>query len=118
MNFRFKRKLLISALFQIAILIISLITYHKISLLSYINISFYFSAGLLITSLLLYTIHTGFFDVISKSFNHAFTRGKDKRSWDEIPSLSELITVNQQPLLFYGISTGLFMLIALFVYYA
>ena len=109
--------MLVLALFQIAILIISLISYHKISLLSYINISFYITSALLITSLLISTIHSGFFDVISKSFNIAFTRGKDKRSWDEVPAISELITINQKPLLFYGFHTGLFMLIALFVYY-
>ena len=117
MNFRNKRKMLILALFQIVILTISLFYYHEISLLSYINISFYISSALLLTSLLVYTIHSGFFDVISKSFNIAFTRGKDKRSWDEVPALSELIKVNQMPLLFYGLTTGFFMLIALFIYY-
>jgi hypothetical protein len=117
-NFRIGKKLLILALFQIVILIISCIFYHTITLLSYINISFYISAALLITSLLIYTIHSGFFDVMSKSINQTFTRGAVRRRWDEIPSLSELITVNQKPLLLYGFWTGLFMLIALFVYYA
>jgi hypothetical protein len=117
-DFRLRKKMLILALIQFFIIITSFIYYHKISLLSYINISFYISATLLIISLLIYTIHSGFFDVISKSFNYSFTRGKDNRSWDEVPSLSELITVNQKPLLFYGLCTSLFMLIALFVYYA
>jgi hypothetical protein len=110
--------MLIVTLIQFSIFITSFIYYHEISLLSYINISFYISAALLIISLLIHTIHSGFFDVISKSFNYSFTRGKDKRSWEEVPSLSELITINQKPFLFYGLCTGLFMLIALIVYYA
>ncbi|HEY2421517.1 MAG TPA: DUF3899 domain-containing protein [Neobacillus sp.] len=119
MNFQLRKKLIISAILQLSILAISFIFHHKLSLFNYINISFYISVALLITSLLIYVIQTGFLDVISKSFNLAFTRGKgkDKRNWEDIPSLSELITMNNKPLLFYGLITGFLMLIALFIYY-
>ncbi|MEO2077548.1 MAG: DUF3899 domain-containing protein [Bacillus sp. (in: firmicutes)] len=117
MKHSLKKKFFILALTQLLIVIISFISNKEISLLSYINISFYISAILLLTSLLLYTIHSGFYDVIGKSFNLAFTRGENKRRFDEIPALSELITFDQKPLLFYGIINGLFMLCALCLYY-
>jgi hypothetical protein len=114
---QFVKKFLILGLLQFFIIMLSIIFQHNVTLLSYINISFYFSAAFLLSSLLVYTIQTGFFDILSKSFNRAFTKGSDKRSWDEIPGLSELVTFSQKPLLFYGTFTGIFMLIALFAYY-
>ncbi|MBV7508517.1 DUF3899 domain-containing protein [Bacillus sp. sid0103] len=117
MTYLLKKRLLILSLSQLAIISISFIAYHKVSLLSYINISFYFSAVLLLTSLLVYTIHSGFYDVISRSFSFAFQRGQNKRRFDEIPPLSELVTFNHKPLVFYGLIIGLFMAIALVIYY-
>lgn len=117
MNFRFKKRLIILAFTQLAIVVTSFIIEHKISLLSYINISFYITSFFLLTSLLLFTIHSGFYDVISRSFNLVFSRGQNKRSFEEIPRLSELITVDQKPLLFYGLLNAFFMVIALFIYY-
>jgi hypothetical protein len=116
-NPRFKKKIVVLGLTQLLIVIISFISNKDFSLLSYINISFYISSLLLLTSLLLYTIHSGFYDVIGKSFNLAFSRGDNKRKLEEIPALSELITIDQKPLLFYGLVNGLFMLGALCLYY-
>jgi hypothetical protein len=79
----------------VLILITSSFSKKGFSLLSYIDISFYVSALLLLISLLLYTINSGFFDVIGKSFNLAFSRGHNKRNFHDIPALSELITINQ-----------------------
>lgn len=117
MNYQLKKKLFILVLLQLSIFIFSFVLYHKVSMLSYINISFYITSALLLTSLLLYTIQSGFFDVISRSFSFAFQRGINKRRFDEIPSLSELVAVNQRPLVFYGLGTGLLMVIALIIYY-
>jgi hypothetical protein len=116
-NYRLRKRLLILAITQLFILIISLFSKKGFSLLSYIDISFYVSAVLLLTSLFLYTINSGFFDVIGKSFNLAFSRGQNKRNFHDIPALSELITINQKPLLFHGLVNGLIMLSAIFLYY-
>jgi len=102
---------------QVIICFLSYISFHKITLLYYINISFYVTFFFLLSSLLIYTIQGGFFDVIAKSFNFAFSRGQAKRKFDEIPSLSEMVTIQFKPLLLYGIATGALMLIALFIYY-
>jgi hypothetical protein len=115
-KFNFKRKILVLAFTQLLILIISLIANKQITLLSYINISFYISSILLLTALLVYTIHSGFYDVIGKSFNLAFSRGH-KRKFEDIPALSELVTINQKPLVFYGLVNASFMAAALLVYY-
>ena len=117
MNYRFRKRLLILVLTQVLILITSSFSKKGFSLLSYIDISFYVSALLLLISLLLYTINSGFFDVIGKSFNLAFSRGHNKRNFHDIPALSELITINQNPLLFHGLVNGLIMLAAIFLYY-
>ncbi|WHY87762.1 DUF3899 domain-containing protein [Neobacillus novalis] len=113
----FKKRLFVATLTQVAIIILSFIFYRNISLVSYINISFYFTAVFLLLALLIYTIQSGFYDVFSRSLNYAFSRGKDKRRFDEVPGLSQLITVNQKPLLFYGLFSGLLMMIALLAYY-
>nr|WP_263328332.1 DUF3899 domain-containing protein [Neobacillus sp. Marseille-Q6967] len=117
MNSLFKRRLLIFAALQLFIISMSFVFYHGISLISYINISFYLSSILLLLGLLLYTISSGFFDVFSKSFNLVFSRGQGKRKFHEVPSLSELITMDQKPLFFYGLTIGFFMIIALIVFY-
>jgi|SRR5579875_809954 len=116
MNFQHKKRIVAIALTQVVIVLLSFIFYHKISLLSYINISFYISAVFLLLSLLIYTIQSGFYDVISKSFNMIGSRGI-KRKFSEVPALSELVTINKKPLLVHGLVSGLFMLIALVIYY-
>ncbi|WP_420491972.1 DUF3899 domain-containing protein [Neobacillus drentensis] len=117
MNYRLRKRLLILALTQLLILIISLLSKKGFSLLSYIDISFYVSSLLLLTFLLLYTINSGFYDGIGKSFNLAFSRGQNNRKFEDIPALSELITFNQSPLLFHGLANFLLMLISCCLYY-
>ncbi|NEX78865.1 DUF3899 domain-containing protein [Bacillus thermocopriae] len=117
MYYRLRKRIALIAFTQLFIMILSLIMYHNISILSYINISFYISSALLLTSLLVYTIQSGFFDTISKSFNLAFSKGDKNRKFHEIPGISELITFDNKPLFFYGFVNFLLMLIALAFYY-
>ncbi|MED4227359.1 DUF3899 domain-containing protein [Neobacillus cucumis] len=117
MRLNFKKNLIILVITQLIIFIILLLSDHKITLIHYIDISFYFTAGFILLSLLLYTIHSGFYDVISKSFNVAFSRDREKRKFKNVPGLSELITLNEKPLLFHGLFNGLLMTAALIAYY-
>ncbi|MDP4085134.1 MAG: DUF3899 domain-containing protein [Bacillota bacterium] len=117
MTNKLKRKFLILALLQILIFALSFIFNHKISLLSYINISFYIAFFLLISSLLIYTIQTGFFDVMFKSFHLSFSKGEERKKFSEITPLSELVAIDRKPLLFYGLIIGLLMGIGLIFYY-
>ncbi|XJZ28182.1 DUF3899 domain-containing protein [Bacillota bacterium Lsc_1132] len=113
-----KGRLAVFAVIQFAIIVSSLLFYHKLTLLYYINISFYYSFGLLISSLFLFVVRSGFFDVIAKSFTIAFSKHDEKRKFKEITPLSELVSIKQKPLIFHGLATGILMLIALTFYYA
>jgi hypothetical protein len=117
LNHRLKKRLSTLAFSQIAILILSFIFYHSITLLSYINISFYITALLLLSSLLIYTIQTGFFDTVSRSFRIPLLRGQDKQKLKDITPLSEIVALDKKPLLIYGFAIGLFMVIGLVIYY-
>jgi hypothetical protein len=105
---------------QILVLGISLAIFREISLLNYINISFYIASFLLFTSLLVFTVNSGFFDTISYSFRTVFA-GKDedgkKKAFDETTPLSELITFNTHPLLIVGLLDFVVMLAFLYYYY-
>ncbi|MBS4212145.1 MULTISPECIES: DUF3899 domain-containing protein [Neobacillus] len=102
---------------QIVIFILSFIFYGEISIVSYINISFYISLALLLSFLLIFTIQSGFYDAISKSFNFTQSLKTNKRKFEDIPGLSQLVTIDKKPFLFYAIVNGILMLIALVVYY-
>jgi hypothetical protein len=73
--------------------------------------------SLLLSSLLIYTIQTGFFDIVAKSFQYAFTKDHDKRKFKDIPPLSEIVAIDQKPLLVYGLLIGFFMGVSLLIYY-
>ncbi|WP_462408982.1 DUF3899 domain-containing protein [Neobacillus sp. Marseille-QA0830] len=117
MKGRLRKYVIILTIIQALIFSFSYLRYHDITILSYINISFYFTFFFLLSSLLIFTIQGGFFDVIAKSFNFAFSRGHARRRFEEIPSLSSMVTIQYKPLLAYGIVTGGLMLAALLVYY-
>lgn len=105
---------------QILIAAISLFKYNEMGLLNYINISFYIASILLLASLVIFTINSGFFDVVSKSFRKMFylERRSETDSSEEIVPLSELITFNYYPIAVTGCIDLLLMLAALFIYYS
>jgi hypothetical protein len=83
----------------------------------YIDISFYYTSVLLLSGLLIYIIHSGLFDVVTKGFSKAFSRDHEKIIMAEITPLSKLVSINQKPLILYGMLLGLCMVIALLIYY-
>jgi hypothetical protein len=104
---------------QAAILAWSFAWHSEVALMHYINISFYFASILLLVSLLIYTINSGFFDNISRSFRQIFApKGSytNKEKGELIP-LSEIISVNYHPLVIVGFLNLLMMFIALTIYY-
>lgn len=110
------KKLLYFIISQLLILIIELLLYNKISLINYIDISFYFSSFLLLCALFIFVIQKGFFDVPAKVFTTLSSRNGDKM--DEIRPLSKLFAINHKPLFFYGLLTGVCMGISLIFYYS
>ncbi|WP_084783132.1 DUF3899 domain-containing protein [Bacillus dakarensis] len=103
---------------QIAIVLFSFILYQKITLLFYINISFYLGSLYIFLSLIFFTVKSGFFDFVTKSFRLIFA-GKDvtKKQVEEMLPLSKVISFNYSPLFINGLLVTLLMLVALYLYY-
>ena len=104
---------------QGAVILGSLLLHQEMTLLDYINSSFYLSSFLLFISLLIYTINSGFFDNISRSFRLFFApKGSySEAEKKEMTPLSQLINARYTPLLFAGLGTLVLMCLALLVYY-
>lgn len=105
---------------QIVVLGLSFLYYNNLLLLNYINISFYIASFLLFTSLLIFTVNSGFFDAISFSFRTVFNgkeNGDKIKSFNEMTPLSEMININTHPLLVVGLLDFALMLTGLFIYY-
>jgi hypothetical protein len=112
-----KRKIALLLCSQIAIFILMFFS-NSFSLLNYINKSFYLSSLLLLLSLAIYTVNTGFFDSVTKSFRLIFG-GKDitRESVEEMRPLSKIITFNYSSLMVIGFFNLILCLLALFFYY-
>ncbi|WP_210364566.1 DUF3899 domain-containing protein [Bacillus sp. REN3] len=105
---------------QLAVLALSLLYYEKISLLSYVNISFYISSALIFTYLLVITVNSGFFDAMSYSFRAVFTASEKngkKKSIHEMTPLSAMVTFNPHPIAVIGAANFSLMLAGLYFYY-
>lgn len=109
--------ILIFCAFQLAIILLSLLSYGGISLLFYINISFYVGALFIFLALLFITVKSGFFDAMTKSLRTVF-RGRQisKKEAEEMTLPSEIISFNFYPLLWHGLAIIAVMLIALYIY--
>ncbi|MEH7884418.1 DUF3899 domain-containing protein [Bacillus sp. JJ1609] len=105
---------------QVFVVVLSFLYYKNISLLNYINISFYITCVLLFTSLLVFTVNSGFFDAISFSFRTVFAgkeNGERIKSIHEMTPLSEMVKINTNPILIVGLLDFVLMLGALSIYY-
>ncbi|GGP11370.1 DUF3899 domain-containing protein [Oceanobacillus neutriphilus] len=71
---------------QILILLFCFIFYHRINLLSYINVSFVIGAVLILYAMAGYVIKGRFFDIVFYSFQYFFSRmsNRDRRPLSEL----------------------------------
>lgn len=98
----------------------SFIFYKKLSLLSFINTSFYATLLLLCIFLFATTVKGGFFDRIVLGFRRTFvSNGKEltKKEVNEMTPLSELMKFDHTPFLISGLMLFILMLIGLILYY-
>lgn len=101
-------------------ILLSFFTYQKLTLLNFINISFFFASGLLFIAFLTITVKGGFFDGITYGFRRMFiSKGKElsKKEVEEMTPVSELITFSHSPFLISGLILTAIMVMALFIYY-
>lgn len=99
------------------VFLISFIAHREITLLHFINITFYISGGLLLISLFTMVIQKGFFDAISYSFRTVFESSESREKREKKTPLSELISFQYSALVGVGLILLLFVLGGLFVYY-
>lgn len=95
-------------------LFLPLVTNGKLSLLSFINSSFYIVGAILTLSLLLLVIQKGFFDVTFMSFQK-LGRSQDEKG--DIRKLSEIITLPYVHFFIMGLILCIIMLGSLYFYY-
>ena len=115
---QFKRNKLFSLTTATLLLtiILSLLFYREISLLHFINISFYFCYAYISIGILLFIVNKGFFDGISYSFRRLLRRN-NKEEESEITPLSEIVAIPHSLLLKSGIILVFIMCIGLVIYY-
>jgi Domain of unknown function (DUF3899) len=115
-----KKSLTLVIVSLILSILLSFFIYQKLTLLSFINISFFFGAGLLFIAFLTLTVKGGFFDGITYGFRRMFvSKGKElsKQEVDEMTPVSELLTFNHSPFLISGLIVTVIMTLATIFYY-
>lgn len=101
---------------QLLIFVLVFILYRDVTILDYINISFYVGGLFLFIGLTLLLIQSGFFDFFSTSVKKVFYR---KHIQEDIMSMrkpSEALSLKAPFFFKTGIPIILFMLVALFIY--
>jgi hypothetical protein len=100
--------------------LLSFFIYQKVTLLDFINISFFIAIASLFIALLTITVKGRFFDGITYGFRRMFvSKGKEltKKEVHEMTPVSELMNFDHSPFLFSGILMMVVMALALFIYY-
>lgn len=104
---------------NIVIFLLSFLFYQELSLLLYINISFYIGTLFIFVSLLFLTIKSGFFDQVTKSFRMVFAgKNTTKKEIEEMTLPSQTISISVLPFLMNGLTIIVFMMVALYIYYS
>ncbi|XQY92802.1 DUF3899 domain-containing protein [Metabacillus sp. HB246100] len=103
-----------------ATILLSFLNYQELTLLHFINISFYFGLSFLLIAAFTMTVKGGFFDGITYGFRRMFTsKGKEltKQEVNEMIPVSELLSFDHAPFLFSGLIIISVMLLGLFIHY-
>lgn len=114
------KKILIGTISGMAISILLTFMFHqRLTLLNFINMTFYVSGGLILLSLVTFVVQRGFFDVVFYSFRRLFQiqnqhLGEEK---EDIPKLSDVVSLPSSLSLLIGLIMMAIMLISLAFYY-
>ncbi|MGG3799435.1 hypothetical protein [Metabacillus fastidiosus] len=115
-----KKTIIIIAVSLVLAIFLPFIFHGKISLLLFINSTFFISGAYLFLTLFAMTVKSGFYDGITFGFRRLFmTNGKylSRREAESMIPLSRIVTFNQAPLLISGLLLFFIMLFCLFIYY-
>ncbi|SFB97685.1 protein of unknown function [Bacillus sp. OV322] len=91
---------------------------HELSLLHFINMSFYVGGAVLFIGILGFVTQKGFFDGISYSFRRIFrAKYESGDELEDIPRLSGIVSMDLRPALFSGLLLLAIMMVSLYIYY-
>jgi len=112
-----KRNSIVFLISQLVIIISAYSVYGKISLLGYINASFFVSGLLLFFGGLVFVIRTGFFDFFMTSSRKVFARKGQREAIESMRAPSEVMSASPAWFFIAGMPTFILMILALILYY-
>ena len=112
-----KKYSLWTSFFILLAICLSFIIYHELSLVYFIDITFYLASSILLFSLLLFVIQKGLFDGIFYSFRKFFESQKPSGEQEEISRLSNILSINLGVFFLIGLSLLVVVLGGLGIYY-
>lgn len=113
-----KKKALIFLILQIIIVAWMLLSDKSISLVSYINMSFFVGGTLIFIGLLVYIVSNGFFDIFTMSMRKVFTLKRNMEDVESMRAPSQLLDFPTAPFFQIGGTILLGMVVALLFYYS
>ncbi|PID05576.1 MULTISPECIES: DUF3899 domain-containing protein [unclassified Sporosarcina] len=112
-----KRNSIVFLISQLVIVISVYSVYGKISLLGYINASFFVSGFLLFIGGVVFVVRTGSFDFFMKSSRKVFARKGQREVIESMRAPSEVLSASPAWFFIAGIPTFILMIVALGLYY-
>lgn len=103
---------------QLIIFILSFLSNAGISLLSYINTSFYVGGLFLFVGGIIYIFRTGSFDFFSSSMRKVMSFNRNKEDLESMRNPSEVFSMSPKVLFQIGIPIFLMMFLAMGFYYS
>lgn len=112
-----KTNVIVFLISQALIIISAYSVYGNISLLGYINASFFVSGLLLFVGGVVFIIRTGSFDFFMKSSRKIFARKGQREALESMRAPSEAMSVNPAWFFIAALPTFVLMVLALVLYY-
>ncbi len=113
-----KKKVVLFVTMQLIIFVLMLLINKNVSLLAYINMSFFVGGTVLFIGLLIYVVSNGFFDIFTLSMRKVFTPKRNLADAESMRAPSELLDFPTIPFFQLGGTILLGMFTALFFYYS
>lgn len=112
-----KRNAIVFLISQLVIIISVYSVYGGISLLGYINASFFVSGLLLFIGGVIFVVRTGSFDFFMQSSRKLFARKGQREAIESMRAPSEIMSASPAWFFIAGLPTFILMMLALAVYY-
>ncbi|WP_153722770.1 MULTISPECIES: DUF3899 domain-containing protein [Sporosarcina] len=112
-----KSTIIVFFITQIVIFVSIWVFFDKLSLLNYINTSFFISFLTLFIGAVMYIIRTGFFDFFMQSTRKVLARKGQKEAIESMRPFSETLPASPAWFFLAGLPSFVLMLIALIIYY-